>query len=111
MTELTLTERQKDAIIALDKACAGDSNDGTVTPSGFALRFWPGKVFARGNGPWGLGPDASGRHGARMLTTLNRLGLATIIDHDVYWTAKLSHEGRKMLDRILESKRSDEGMF
>lgn len=107
MAEIALTKRQTEAVVALGEACERNGYGGTVTPSAFATHFWPGKVFARGNGPWGLGPDASGRHGARMLMTLNRLGLATIVDHDCYWTAKLSAEGKTLLACIRESGGSD----
>lgn len=93
------TQRQKDAVVAL-AAAVRDHGRG-VTPSAFAMYFWPGKKFARGNGPWGLGPDASGRHGGRMLMKLRHLGLAQIESHDVYWTARLTHEGRKLLATLV----------
>lgn len=90
------TQRQKDAVIALHDAVADHGRP--VTPSAFAMFFWPGKTFARGNGPWGLGPDASGRHGGRMLTKLYRLGLAKLDSHGggLYYTASLTHEGMKL---------------
>lgn len=89
-----LTSRQVDALRVL-------RDIGTdVTPAGFALRFWPGKTFARGNGPWGLGPDASGRHGGKMLTRLHGLGLIRTIDHQMYYTAEINQAGRDALESI-----------
>lgn len=90
------TQRQLDAVIALREACKKDGRP--VTPARFALFFWPGKTFARSNGPWGLGPDASGRHGGRMLTRLYRMGLVRLDDHDGYYTASLSDAGIRVAD-------------
>lgn len=102
------TQRQKDAVLALKQAV--ETRSGPVTPSGFAMFFWPGKEFARGNGPWGLGPDASGRHGGRMLTKLYRLGLARLIDQGggIYYTAELTDKG-KALATVLEAHDSTTG--
>lgn len=86
-----LTRRQCDAVIALRKACEKDGRP--VTPARFALFFWPGKTFARSNGPWGLGPDASGRHAGKMLTCLYRLGLVRMHYYEGYYTAELSQKG------------------
>lgn len=96
------TQRQKDAVLALSLAVY--SYGSSVTPSYFAQFFWPGKKFARGNGPWGLGPDASGRHGGRMLRMMHAKGLVLIEDHEVYWTARLSYEGRQLLDAVREER-------
>lgn len=94
-----LTQRQRDALIAL--------GDREMSPAEFARVFWPGKEFARGNGPWGLGPDASGRHGGRMLTALKRLGLVRHIDHDGYYTARLTEAGLNLLDKIRQEPSDD----
>lgn len=95
------TRRQLDAVRVL-----ADAPFGGWTPSAFAQHFWPGKVFARGNGPWGLGPDASGRHGGRMLTILKKLDLVEFVwgPGDLYYTARLSHAGRVLLVQL---KRAD----
>ena len=90
-----LTERQLDALRVLHEK---DRLEG-FTPSAFATHFWPGKMFARSNGPWGLGPDASGRHGGRMLTRLASMGLVTLTHHDCYYTARISAAGRDALRR------------
>lgn len=96
------TDRQIDAVRALNEAVAKSGGKG-VTPSRFAVFFWPGKTFARGNGPWGLGPDSSGLHGGKMLTRLHKLGLAMIEDHDGYWTARLTGKGLDLLNGAEEN--------
>ena len=65
-----LTSRKIDGLRVL----AGQTEP--ITAARFAMLFWPGKTFARGMGGYGLGPDASGRLGGRMLTSLERMGLA-----------------------------------
>lgn len=109
MTLRGYTQRQKDAVVALHDAVADCG--GPVTPSAFAMFFWPGKKFARGNGPWGLGPDASGRHGGRMLNRLYRMGLAKLTEEGggLYYTASLTHEGMKLWLAITEQS-SGNGM-
>lgn len=90
-TRVALTGRQIDALVVLRDA------SGPMSPAGFAVRFWPDKEFARGNGPWGLGPDASGRHGGKMLTRLRRMGLIRTHDHYGYYTAEINLAGREAL--------------
>lgn len=96
---MTYTQRQKDAVVALNEAVLKSGGRG-VTPSRFAVFFWPGKTFGRGNGPWGLGPDSSGLHGGKMLTRLHKLGLAMIEDHDGYWTARVTPRGFDLLKEL-----------
>lgn len=73
------------------------------TPSAFATRFWGrDKEWGRGNGPWGLGPDASGRHGGRMLNRLRDLGLVTFRHEYGYYTATLTDAGRAMAEKTTE---------
>lgn len=91
---MKLTQRQVDAL----KVLLDNDDPQGMTPAAFAQKFWPGKVFARGNGPWGLGPDASGRHGGKMLTRLDRMGLVKVSDHTFYYTARISEAGRKALE-------------
>lgn len=72
--------------------------DAPLGPSEFARLFWGAdKTWQRGNGPWGLGPDASGRHGGRMLTRLHRAGLVRLHDHGGAYTATLTSAGRALL--------------
>ena len=67
------------------------------TPAAFATRLWGrDKAWARGQGPWGLGPDASGRHGGRMLNRLRLAGLATFRHEYGYYTATLTAEGEAL---------------
>ena len=69
------------------------------TPAAFATRFWGrDKEWARGNGPWGLGPDASGRHGGRMLNRLRDAGLATFRHEHGYYTATLTDKGHRVAE-------------
>lgn len=84
------------------EACAAlaGAPEGGWTPAAFAIHFWGyEKKWARGNGTYGLGPDASGRHGGRMLTRLHDAGLARILWHDsyLYYTAVLSPAGRSLV--------------
>lgn len=90
---MTLTKRQREALIVL----AEHDSDTGLSPAQFAMYFWPGKVFARGNGPWGLGPDASGRHGGKMLTRLERMGMVNTRDRDGYYTARINNRGRRAI--------------
>lgn len=83
-----LTARQKDALDVLSQC------DGWLTPAAFAAKFWPEKQWARVNGPWGLGPDASGCHGGRMLSRLSRLGLVDIREYGAGYEARISRAGR-----------------
>lgn len=92
MPDEKITPRMIEACVAL----AGAPKDGW-TPSAFATALWGrDKNWARGNGPWGLGPDASGRHGGRMLTRLHRAGLAEIDHRDGYYTAVLTQLGQRL---------------
>ena len=71
------------------------------TPAAFATRLWGrDKAWARGQGPWGLGPDASGRHGGRMLNRLRLAGLATFRHEYGYYTATLTAEGEALAARL-----------
>lgn len=70
------------------------------TPSAFATRFWGrDKNWVRSNGPWGLGPDASGRHGGRMLNRLREAGLVAFRHEYGYYTAALTDAGREAARR------------
>jgi hypothetical protein len=90
-----LTVRQRDALIIL----AERDNPQGMTPGGFAVHFWPGKTFARSNGPRGLGPDASGRHAGKMLTRLQRMGLVRLTEKEggLYYTARITEGGRNAI--------------
>lgn len=92
-----VTPRMMEALAVLATA----PKDGW-TPSAFAARLWPGKVWGRSNGPWGLGPDASGRHGGRMLTRLSDAGLARLHypqnGDDGYYLASITKRGRELLN-------------
>lgn len=67
-------------------------------PAAFATHLWGrDKHWSRGNGPWGLGPDASGRHGGRMLNRLRAAGLAHFRHEYGYYTATISQRGRDLL--------------
>jgi hypothetical protein len=104
MNKETYTQRQKDAVVALREACKCDraTRYGGVSPARFALFFWPGKTFARTNGPWGLGPDASGRHAGKMLTRLEGLGLVNFRHYDGgYYLASLTVDGENLADSQL----------
>ncbi len=77
------------------------------TPSRFATALWGrDKNWGRGNGPWGLGPDASGRHGGRMLNRLRAAGLAEFRHDYGYYTATLSQKGRDILSDSDHTDRS-----
>ena len=85
-----ITQRMVDAC-----RCLADAPKDGWTPSAFATRFWGrDKSWGRGNGPWGLGPDASGRHGGRMLNRLHDAGLAEFRHEHGYYTATLTDAGR-----------------
>ena len=69
------------------------------TPAAFATAFWPDKEWGRSNGPWGLGPDASGRHGGKMLSRLQSLGLVHFDHRHGYYLANLSKAGLKIAQK------------
>lgn len=79
--------------------CLLDAPADGWTPGAFAMKFWGrDKNWARGNGPWGLGPDASGRHGGRMLTRLHRAGLAQLRHEYGYYTATATDKARRLVE-------------
>lgn len=86
-----VTSRQVQALEVL--AAAGRP----LTPAHFAARLWPGKDWARSGGAHEAGPDASGRHGARMLVGLARLGLVQIRRRAGYWDAQITAAGCAVL--------------
>lgn len=97
MSKPKITPRMIEACRVLAKAPKGG-----ISPSGFAVEFWGrDKNWRRGNGPWGLGPDASGRHGGLMLHRLRDAGLATFnYGHGYrYYTAELSERGRQLIEQ------------
>lgn len=100
------TVRQKDAVLALDAAMKENFGK-PVIASVFALHFWPGKLFKRGNGPWGLGPDGSGRAGGRMLHRLKDLGLAYRTFDGPASVFGLTSAGRALRDTLI-AERSDD---
>ena len=69
------------------------------TPSQFAYTLFPDKPWVRASGNYGLGPDASGRTGGRIITRLVRLGLARFVWHHggYYYTASITGEGLEAL--------------
>lgn len=88
-----VTPRMIEALQVLSRA----PRDGW-TPAAFATQLWGrDKHWSRGNGPWGLGPDASGRHGGRMLNRLRAAGLAHFRHEYGYYTATISQKGRHLL--------------
>ena len=92
-TDTKVTPRMLEALRVL----SGAPRDGW-TPAAFATQLWGrDKRWARGNGPWGLGPDASGRHGGRMLNRLRAAGLAHFCHEHGYYTATVSQKGRDLL--------------
>lgn len=88
-----VTKRQREALELLEKAGR------PLTPSLFAYLFWPDTKWARGYGPWGLGPDSSGRTGGRMLNGLKRLGLVRFhYDRErLAYTAAITSAGRRAI--------------
>ena len=104
---MDVTPRMMEALAVLATA----PKDGW-TPSAFAARLWPGKAWGRSNGPWGLGPDASGRHGGRMLTRLSDAGLARLHypknGDDGYYLASITKRGRELLHHQSTDQETDE---
>lgn len=85
------TPRQVQALAVLAQAHR------PLTPAQFAARFWPDKQWARSGGPHETGPDASGRHGGRMLVGLAQLGLVSIQRRAGYWDATVTDAGWALL--------------
>lgn len=86
-----VTPRQVQALAVLAEAHR------PLTPAQFAARFWPGKQWARSGGEHETGPDASGRHGAKMLIALAQLGLVAIQRRAGYWDARITTAGCAVL--------------
>jgi hypothetical protein len=101
MSNENYTQRQKDAVVALREACRPDRKG--VLPGRFALFFWPGKTFGRGDGP-----DASGRHAGKMLTRLERLGLVNFCDYDGgYYLASLTAAGKNLAENQVSTMKGE----
>lgn len=86
-----VTQRQLEALAVLA------AMDRWVTPSQFAARFWRDKEWERSGGTHETGPDASGRHGARMLVALSREHLVRIRRRPGFWEAQISPTGLAVL--------------
>ena len=86
-----VTERQLEALAVLAAV------DRWLTPSQFAARLWRDKEWARSGGAHEEGPDASGRHGAKVLLGLVRMKLATTRRRPGYWEARITPAGLAVL--------------